>query len=166
MATSNSYTKNTWADDDPSKPLSATRMSNLETQADAAYTDALASDAVNLAAAKAYTDSNLNDSGWIALTLATGMNAAASPDTPSYRIKNGVVYLQGSVMQASGNFAGNTTIATLPSGARPTAQMRFPFGMNSNFNGQLYIPIAGTLQVLPASTSSNTVNLAGINFVL
>jgi len=58
----------------------------------------------------------VSDSGWITPTLAGAWVAAAvgtAPVTAQYRLKGGVVFLQGQVKSGTG------TIFTLPAGYRP-----------------------------------------------
>lgn len=64
-----------------------------------------------------------DDTGWKNLTLASGVSAYGTTATPQYRKINGVVYLRGAV---KGITQADTTIATLPTGYRPSRPHPYP----------------------------------------
>lgn len=73
------YVKQTWVDNDPNRPLSAARMSRLETQYDEAVADAasgattIANQAANSAAASAVTTAAQNTDAKIGLGSVAGL---------------------------------------------------------------------------------------------
>lgn len=62
----------------------------------------------------------LTDSGWLDLPLATGITAYSDGQKPRYRKIGNEVFLSGVYKGAEGE---NVTIATLPSGYRPTKKV-------------------------------------------
>lgn len=64
----------------------------------------------------------LPDTGWETLTLAADISTAANGTTPQYQHCGDIVKIKGNV---TGISAANTTIATLPEGARPTFPVYF-----------------------------------------
>lgn len=98
---------------------------------------------------------------WAAVSLAAGYTGTAY-----WRIKNGTVYLHGSVTRDAGNFpAGWTTLLTLPAAAYPS----LPDGeglaykqMSNNIGTPMlgYIGSTGILAV--ASAATNRVDLSTI----
>lgn len=85
-------------------------------------------------------EAQLEDSGWIVLPLATGVEAYSAELTPKYRKVGKAVYLTGVV---KGITAANAVLGTLPEGFRPTRQMYFMNGASNVsgnatfFNGQV-----------------------------
>lgn len=67
------------------------------------------------------------DSGWKDLNLASGVELYGEQSKPQYRKIGNVVYLRGAVKNI---LAGQTTIATLPEGFRPTRTV--PFVQNTS----------------------------------
>lgn len=63
---------------------------------------------------------SLNDSGWLDLTLADGITAYSDAQKPRYRKIGNEVFLSGVYKGAA---AENVTIATLPSGYRPSKKV-------------------------------------------
>lgn len=62
----------------------------------------------------------LNDSGWLDLPLATGITAYSDAQKPRYRKIGNEVFLSGVYRGVTGE---NVTIATLPSGYRPSKKI-------------------------------------------
>lgn len=65
---------------------------------------------------------NENDSGWINLTLNTGISEYSNVWTPKYRKIGNVVYIRGAVKGITNN---NKVIAALPIGFRPSDFIHF-----------------------------------------
>lgn len=65
----------------------------------------------------------LTDSGWLDLPLSTGITAYSDAQKPRYRKIGNEVFLSGVYTGAVGQ---NLTIATLPSGYRPTKKIILP----------------------------------------
>ncbi len=77
------------------------------------------------------------DTGWIALTLATGMTQGGSY-TPSARLRGDIVALKGAVVQgASGN--GFTGIATLPAVMQPAGALTLSWSFFNNGTPSGYV---------------------------
>lgn len=63
------------------------------------------------------------DTGWVAITPNAGFTGA---EGLGYRIKNGVVYLRGSILRSAGAFTStNEVVFTLPAAARIAVYARF-----------------------------------------
>ena len=71
----------------------------------------------------------MNGGGWITLPLATGIEQYSSDDKYKcqYRKIGNQVFVRGCVKGASAN---NTTLATLPTGYRPSTTARYVNGYN------------------------------------
>lgn len=157
MATSPSYNKSNWADDDPSKPLSAARMNNLETQADAAYTDAVA-------AAKTYTDTKTNDTGWVTTGITLGPGVTNNSTIAVRQVGNLVTVAAQQLtidtlsVPTSGNVA-NQTLFTLPSQFWPTVVQGLPAGPAGPL-ASFYVGTGGNVglaAIAPDATQTGTV---------
>lgn len=109
---------------------------------------------------------DLTDSGWITATLTNSWVAFGTPyATPSYRILNGVVYLQG--FAKSGTTTVGTTIFTLPAGYRPLATIRFVVA-DGNTTAQfasLEVSSAGVVSDPTALGSSAGLSFNGMSFI-
>lgn len=68
------------------------------------------------------------DTGWIDLTLASGVEAYNSGQTPKYRKIGKIVFIRGAVKNIQDR---DTTIATLPVGFRP-ASISYPYVQNTS----------------------------------
>lgn len=78
----------------------------------------------------------INGSGWITLPLASGITQYTTADhyKCQYRKIGNQVFVRGCVKGAA---AGNTTIATLPTGYRPTTTARYVNGYNASKGGTI-----------------------------
>ena len=107
-----------------------------------------------------------NDTGWLSLTLATGITVGTEYGYLVGRIKNGVLYIKGDVLGVSANWAH---IATLPSAliASGLGTNRFNSVYNmSNFCGMTLMG-SGKLHVTLNSTGSwNTTYPISINVAI
>ncbi|MBC7269904.1 MAG: hypothetical protein H5T76_14520 [Streptomyces sp.] len=100
------------------------------------------------------TKTSTDTDGWADIPLASGWEAAET-GTPQYRIKNGVVYLRGSVQQTStGQVALNSSpghsVGTLPVDARPIGGdivTLVPPQNPANNQARLFVWTNGTLKV-------------------
>jgi hypothetical protein len=96
------------------------------------------------------------------LTLMNGWTSGQNPygtGAPSYVVKNGIVYLSGSLK-------GGTTSdsAILPAGARPSHIIyRGVYTLDGTF-GEVYIEPSGFIGVILTSASKGFTSLAGISF--
>ena len=91
-----------------------------------------------------------DDTGWINMAIGGFSNS------PSYRRKNGIVYLQGRAQRAAVFVDAYTTIATLPVGFRPSNSYRTPLALYANSGAKAMYGMAvntdGTLQVFQESS--------------
>lgn len=105
----------------------------------------------------------ISDSGWINIPLASGYEAGET-GTPQYRIKNGIVYLRGSVQEtASGTLTVNTspghTIGTLPVEARPVGGdvvFLVPAQNPAIHQARLFVWTNGTVKVFLSNGDATT----------
>lgn len=106
--------------------------------------------------AKSYNlEETAQDSGWQALTLASGI---ASTGSPAWRNKGGVIYYRGAVTNSTGWAAGwNLLAADVTAAATPAANM-LRAGVSSATNHMLLqVTSAGRLEMwLPASLAGST----------
>jgi hypothetical protein len=107
--------------------------------------------------------SDLSDTGWIALT---GFEAPAAPDSdptriPSYRIKNGTVFLRGEIE----GLVANTlqSILTLPVEARPSYDEYLAVYANTSESSQMLIRSIGSLRI---RTGTATVTFINCSYLL
>lgn len=102
---------------------------------------------------------------WHRLTMMNGWKSAGSIGTgfPSYAVKNGVVYLSGSVRQLSGNVV---EFALLPKAARPAHLVVIPVYTNGDTNGWLEIYPTGNIYANsnPYTNAQDYTSLAGVSF--
>ena len=115
----------------------------------------------------------ISDTGWVNIPLAAGYEAAET-GAPQYRLKNGVVYLRGSVQQtATGQLAVDTspghTIGTLPVAARPVGADVVFFGVPQNpaiHQARLFVWTNGTVKVFLSNGDATTnTGTAASNYV-
>ena len=102
------------------------------------------------------------DTGWIALTAASGLTATNF----AYRIARGQVEITGSIKINSGQFPnGYTTLGTMPAGARPQNYSRIPIGMFNGYVALLIINTNGAMQIGASSDrTADTVYLGGATY--
>jgi hypothetical protein len=62
------------------------------------------------------------DSGWVAVTIGSGLTADGTAFVPAARLKGDEVRLRG-ILDASAGLSVNSTLATIPSVARPSGQV-------------------------------------------
>lgn len=110
----------------------------------------------------------VSDSGWTSASLGASWVAftGGNPVAPQYRLKGGVVYLQGSMKSG----VQTTTIFTLPVGYRPLHDSLFScFSNNGSAGGtaEISIDASGNVHVgfYGGSGSSTQVTLNGISFI-
>ena len=105
------------------------------------------------------------DSGWQAITPATGYQNASGGAPFEYRRMGGMIHLRGRVSATSGVLTAGTayTIGTLPAGVRPAYTHRTIIaGGSASSWGRIDISGGtGTLTVAPISANMNWVDLAG-----
>ena len=85
---------------------------------------------------------NLVDSGWIDLTLVNGAEAYSEAQKPRYRRVGKEVFIAGVF---KGVTASNTTIATLPSGYRPSKKVLFAVAAVGQIISRISIDTDGTI---------------------
>jgi hypothetical protein len=104
---------------------------------------------------------------WHKLTLINGWTSAQTASTntgnPAYAVKNGIVYLSGSVKQTSGT---NPTFAVLPKAARAGVKMYMTDYMFLATPGTLVITATGNISALssPQSDAQGFTSLAAISY--
>ncbi|MFF8412796.1 hypothetical protein [Streptomyces omiyaensis] len=85
--------------------------------------------------------------GWTALTLAAGWTPQANYYVPSYRLYgDGTAGLSGMAV-LSGALASGTVVTTLPTEARPAAQIRFTVQVAVGFFGVMTLFTSGAVQL-------------------
>lgn len=100
---------------------------------------------------------------WHPLTLKNGWKSAQSLDdtgNPAWAVKDGVVYLSGSIHQSQGS---SPEFAILPTAARPAHTMYITNYTLDGTNGHLYVKPNGQLWAYGASAQGFS-SLAGISF--
>jgi hypothetical protein len=103
---------------------------------------------------------------WHKLTLLHGWKSSQSQydsGNPEYSVSNGVVYLAGSLHQASGT---SQEFAVLPKGARPTHDLWITVYTMSGTSGTLYIGANGDMaatSLTPADAQDYT-SLAAVSY--
>jgi hypothetical protein len=97
------------------------------------------------------------DSGWVAVTLATNIGQIAGSYVPAARLRGDRVELAGGVQNNTGVAITAATIATIPAGLRPasTVQVAPPCG-NGSGTVQLSVSTAGALAVVGTSPAFPT----------
>jgi len=104
---------------------------------------------------------------WHKLNLINGWksaaNTGANTGNPGYVVKNGVVYLSGSVWQPSGS---NTTFAVLPKAAKPGVKMYLTDFTAADTRGALLIASTGAMSIFssPQSQAQGFTSLAAISY--
>ena len=93
----------------------------------------------------------LTDSGWIAFSLQNSWTAGGA-ETPYYRKIGNVVYLKGSVTKSG--VTAFETVATLPSGYRPTEVVRPGITLNSTTAAACQILVSGAIQMWSSASTS------------
>ena len=105
---------------------------------------------------------------WHQLTLINGWVSGESQSPgdgiPAWAVRNGVVYLTGSVMQTSGT---NGEFAVLPPAARPTHELYVPVTvLGQGTHGWIIVYPGGAMDVMgdPYSAAQGFTGLAGISY--
>jgi hypothetical protein len=104
---------------------------------------------------------------WHKLSLINGWVSASSASSntgsPAYTVKNGIVYLSGSVKQTSGS---NSVFAVLPKAARAGVKMYLTDYMFQQTRGSLVITKTGAISALsgPQSEAQAFTSLAAISY--
>lgn len=96
----------------------------------------------------AWHEISLTDSGWLDLPLATGITAYSDGQKPRYRKIGNEVFLSGVYKGAVGE---NVTIATLPSGYRPTKKVILPCASVGQMFSKISIETNGEIVLNRAS---------------
>lgn len=93
------------------------------------------------------------DTGWQDLTLAQDITAQSSAAVykPQYRKIGKIVYVEGCVKGATSN---NQTLATLPTGYRPSHQMRYITGRSGTAHVVLQLSTTGEITFICMSDNS------------
>lgn len=101
------------------------------------------------------------DTGWIALTLASGWsNYGSTWEQAAYRRLNGVVYLRGLLIQGSGaTMNGGALIANLPVGFRSGTDQHLAVGGINGSPGIINIMANGNIQVNTAVGNAQWLSL-------
>jgi hypothetical protein len=89
---------------------------------------------------------------WQGLTLKNGWassNSIYGTGNPKAAVQNGIVYLSGSLNQAS---SGSAVFATLPRAYRPTHNLYITIYTNGGTQGSLYIGADGTMEVFSSGS--------------
>jgi hypothetical protein len=97
------------------------------------------------------------------LALRNGWNSSQfrwNTGDPKYAVRNGVVYLSGSLHQRVG---GSEIFAVLPSAARPSHNMYITVYTFNGTTGVLYISTTGSMEAYSGDARSFT-SLAGVSF--
>ena len=90
----------------------------------------------------AWNEVDMTDSGWIDLPLASGITAYSEAQKPRYRKIGKTVFLSGVY---KGVTSENTTIATLPSGYRPTYKVILPTFSVGQIASKISIETSGAI---------------------
>lgn len=94
------------------------------------------------------------DSGWITLPLAIG--APTGGETPEYRRIGKIVHLRGRMAFPSIG-TGNTVVANLPAGFRPSKLTMWARAENSaTNNGRLWVATNGAVTISPQAATTST----------
>src|SRR5262249_29865856 len=97
--------------------------------------------------------------GWV-----SGPSQSLGEGTPAWAVRNGVVYLDGSVVQTSGT---NSEFAVLPPAARPSHDLYMPVEVQGQgTHGWILIDPSGAMYVtgVPSSSARGWTGLAGISY--
>ena len=104
---------------------------------------------------------------WHQLTLINGwvpgQSQFAGDGVPAWTVRNGVVYLSGSVIQASGT---NSEFAVLPPAARPSRVLYMTVATVAHTQGFIVVRPSGAVQAWadPYSDAQGLTSLAGISY--
>lgn len=90
----------------------------------------------------AWNTVNLTDTGWLDLPLADGITAYSEGQKPRYRRVGKEVFVSGVLKGAT---ATNQTVATLPSGYRPSKKVMFPIACVGQMIGKISIETSGEI---------------------
>lgn len=103
------------------------------------------------------------DSGWISLSLTSGISGSLQ-----YRFLSGVVYLRGAVTRSGNPWTTSySTIATLPTGRRPSALVTFSVPAYDPVQGaQCAVNTSGGISIRAGSAGAVAADLSGVSFPL
>lgn len=113
----------------------------------------------NFDATKAKINTDLADTGWKNITLASG-TTATSGQTPQYRVVGTHVSVRGAI-----DIAASGVAATLP--VKPTAEMHFAVAQMSagvTDRAVIYVEPTGDMKVIVANNYGKHIALDGIEF--
>jgi hypothetical protein len=103
----------------------------------------------------------IQDSGWVNLPLLNAfVNFGGANQTPRYRKKLGVVYVEGSIRAG----ANGTVIANLPAGYRPAATLVFIAATSTTAHARITVTAAG--DIIGTAINTTLTSLSGITFVV
>jgi hypothetical protein len=108
-------------------------------------------------------DTHLADTGWVAITLNTGITT--NTVNPAYRVIAGVVYFRGD-FKGTGTFpAGGgpytiVAIGGIPTSARPAQNMEIPTVSTGGFSGLLLFVTDGSVTFLNGPTAAGNMSFA------
>lgn len=106
------------------------------------------------------------DTGWVALTLSSGVIAATGAYVPSVRLLGDAVKLKGIMQNNTGSsIQSGTTWATIPGGSRPAAIVTFTCGTNSAVT-LASVTTSGSLSASASIAANGTLDLDGTSFSL
>ncbi len=109
-----------------------------------------------------YIVSGQQDTGWVALTLASGIVASGAPTaTPAARLRGDKVELSGTLNTSSGSWASSTTFATVPTSMIPQYSANFTFAADTPTTGN--VGEAGGAQPGQLQTASATFTVCSLD---
>lgn len=96
------------------------------------------------------------DESWKPLTLKAGFVPQTFGYAPSYQIKDDRIYMRGTILKSSGNFAAGDSPFDMPVGVRPGAVIYFVTrgaGAPAFISGQIDVTGVSTLNLPSANTA-------------
>lgn len=94
------------------------------------------------------------DTGWVTLSLATGMSATAGDFVPSARLQGDTVRLRGGITGSSGSGNAQTSMATIPAGMVPSVTPQIPY---------TFFPFAATFFTITGTVYRISTSTAGVS---
>jgi hypothetical protein len=107
--------------------------------------------------------SGQQDSGWQAASIASGFSSGGYG--AAARMVGDRVWLRGTVTNNSGSTSSGVTVATIPSGLRPTTTIVPGYFLNSSLTSPT-INTSGTITCFGGLGTGNTLYLDGMNYTL
>jgi hypothetical protein len=107
--------------------------------------------------------STASDSGWVNLSLTSGLGVVSGYWTPAARFLNGQVYLCGAIVNGSGSSV--TAVATLPSSSMyPIPTQILDIGSTSGGAVQIAITNGGGIDLVSPLPQSGILYLDGVSY--